>query len=78
MKMRVHICDICGRDIYSPSREMTPSGFFKHEINPLRIKIKIRKYDNPWGDYSFPWDKIEVCTDCAKNIYEYCIENKRR
>lgn len=75
MKIKTRVCDICGKDLYEKPVSLNECGAFSNDINPLKIKMKVKRYSNPWKDYLSPWDKIEVCTECANRIYNYC---KRR
>ena len=59
MKMKIHVCDICGQNLYK-----------RDYPHPVRIKMK--RYNDPWGDGLFPWEKMEICGKCAKKIYDYC------
>lgn len=67
--MKIHVCDICGRDIFDP--------FIKGAVikSPTPMRIRIKKYNNPYADDIFPWSKVEICTYCAENIYKYCKEH---
>ena len=60
MKINKHICDICGRDL-----------FRRYAPHPIRIKFK--EYDDK---YLFSWKKREICSDCARKIYDYCMKEE--
>lgn len=82
MKMKIHICDICGRNIFDPFikgaviKNPAPMKIkIKRYNNPFEDEIKIKRYNNSFGDNIFPWSKVEICTYCAENIYKYCKEH---
>lgn len=62
MKIKMHICDICGKQLFSRYAPHPP------------IRIKMEEYDDE--HVLFPWRKREICGDCAKKIYNYCIKEE--
>ena len=68
--MKIQVCDICGENLFKKQKK----HLFLH---PIKIKIKKFNESNYIG-VADTWDKMDICTECAEKIYEYCRDNKWR